>query len=119
MNPTVSFLRLGSSYGKTFSGARFASQLHAPGTSARLNSWFQRLARCLNKKEMPPSIAAATLQLLGAPDAAEAAARATPTSTATCAQGSDGFGEDSALSPANDSMRASTSADSEASLGQE
>ena len=34
-------MRLGSSYGKTFSGARFASQLHAPGGRGLGGLWDQ------------------------------------------------------------------------------
>eukprot|EP00434_Breviolum_minutum_P002796 symbB.v1.2.002457.t1/scaffold99.1/size346285/13 len=67
---------LGTEYREVFASSPFASSLHLPGTSARLNSWFQKLSACLNRKEMPPFLAAAALQLLGAPDAAEAAARA-------------------------------------------
>eukprot|EP00913_Durusdinium_trenchii_P006701 g6298.t1 len=64
---------LGTAYREVFGNASFASSLHLPGTSARLNSWFQKLSGCLNRKEMSPALTAAALQLLGAPDAAEAA----------------------------------------------
>lgn len=79
---------LGTAYRDVFANSPFASSLHLPGTSARLNSWFQKLSACLNRKEMPPSLAAAALQLLGAPDAAEAAARAMDSPTS--AKGIDG-----------------------------
>mmetsp|Transcript_107176 Transcript_107176/g.301642 ORF Transcript_107176/g.301642 Transcript_107176/m.301642 type:complete len:258 (-) Transcript_107176:154-927(-) len=60
---------LGSSYREQFEGAHFAHSYGVPGTTARLNSWCRRLAMTLNKKLVPPAIAAAMLQLFGAPSA--------------------------------------------------
>lgn len=83
---------LGTAYREVFGNASFASSLHLPGTSARLNSWFQKLSGCLNRKEMSPALTAAALQLLGAPDAAEAAARSVG-SPSSVAKGTDGSPE--------------------------
>ncbi|CAJ1426916.1 unnamed protein product [Effrenium voratum] len=44
-----------------------------PGTTARLNGWFRKLAAAASAKKVSPQLVATTLQLLGAPDAAEAA----------------------------------------------
>ncbi|CAE8633297.1 unnamed protein product [Polarella glacialis] len=62
---------LGPAYKVQFAGVPFASRLAMAGTTARLTSWCRTLAYALNSKKAPPSVAATTLQLLGAPDAAE------------------------------------------------
>jgi len=58
---------LGSSYGTYFCGVHFAQRMRPSGTTSRLDAWCRRLAYCINNKLVPPSIAAETLRLLGAP----------------------------------------------------
>jgi len=58
---------LGSSYQTYFSKVPFAQHMRPSGTTARLDAWMSRLAYCISRKLCPPWIAAATLQLLCAP----------------------------------------------------
>mmetsp|Transcript_63055 Transcript_63055/g.118000 ORF Transcript_63055/g.118000 Transcript_63055/m.118000 type:complete len:230 (+) Transcript_63055:48-737(+) len=58
---------LGPAYAESFSAAPFAGLGGRSGTTARLRSWCQRLCRCINDAEVPPVVAAITLQLLAAP----------------------------------------------------
>lgn len=64
---------LGSSYQTYFSGVHFARHLGPAGTTARLDTWCQRLAQTVSNKLAPPEIAAAVLQVLEAPDPVAAA----------------------------------------------
>lgn len=60
---------LASSYKLIFGRAHFARRGGPRGTSARLNRWLQRLAHCINSREVPPVVVALTLVALNAPDA--------------------------------------------------
>jgi len=64
--------QLGSSYGTYFSGIPFAHHMRPKGTTARLNAWCQQLALCINKRLVPPIIAATTLRFVGVPEVDDA-----------------------------------------------
>jgi len=61
--------QLGSSYQTYFCGVPFAHHGRPVGTTARLYTWCQRLAFCVNSKLVPPLVAAAVLRLTGVPHA--------------------------------------------------
>eukprot|EP00440_Ansanella_granifera_P003609 gb/GFBE01003914.1/.p1 GENE.gb/GFBE01003914.1/~~gb/GFBE01003914.1/.p1 ORF type:complete len:339 (+),score=52.22 gb/GFBE01003914.1/:1-1017(+) len=63
--------RLGSSYQTYFCKVPFAQRLRPAGTTARLDAWCSRLAYCISAKLVPPTVAAETLRLLGAPALSE------------------------------------------------
>lgn len=58
-------------YSSLFGNAHFPPKGGFLGTTSRLNGWFDALATCINGGLAPPSIAALTLQMLGAPEAVD------------------------------------------------
>lgn len=55
---------LGSNYQKIFADAPFATRVHAPGTTRRLDLWCGRLAYCVNARLIRPALVATILQML-------------------------------------------------------
>jgi len=63
---------LGRDYDRHFKNASFAHHAGPPGTTAKLEAWLSALAKVINGGKASPSLVAATLCFLEAPDLAEA-----------------------------------------------
>jgi len=61
-------LVLGSDYTRHFAATPFAHKGGVPGTTARLDAWFQSLAACINWGGASPSFVALALHYLEAPE---------------------------------------------------
>mmetsp|Transcript_79250 Transcript_79250/g.123640 ORF Transcript_79250/g.123640 Transcript_79250/m.123640 type:complete len:217 (+) Transcript_79250:57-707(+) len=59
--------KLGSDYSKNFECTPFAHRLGPPGTTNRLNAWFQTLASCMSSGVIKPGLLAHVLEALEAP----------------------------------------------------
>eukprot|EP00747_Dinoflagellata_sp_TGD_P168973 gnl/TRDRNA2_/TRDRNA2_196693_c0_seq1.p1 gnl/TRDRNA2_/TRDRNA2_196693_c0~~gnl/TRDRNA2_/TRDRNA2_196693_c0_seq1.p1 ORF type:complete len:301 (-),score=47.46 gnl/TRDRNA2_/TRDRNA2_196693_c0_seq1:57-863(-) len=64
----------GRDYAQHFEGAPFALRGGLPGTTARLNTWFERLSSLINVRKANPTATALTMRFLGITEALEAAA---------------------------------------------
>eukprot|EP00747_Dinoflagellata_sp_TGD_P170430 gnl/TRDRNA2_/TRDRNA2_201955_c0_seq1.p1 gnl/TRDRNA2_/TRDRNA2_201955_c0~~gnl/TRDRNA2_/TRDRNA2_201955_c0_seq1.p1 ORF type:complete len:336 (+),score=49.77 gnl/TRDRNA2_/TRDRNA2_201955_c0_seq1:74-1081(+) len=58
---------LGAEYTACFQNARFALRGGLPGTTERLDRWCARLASCINRRVVTPTVAAIALHFLGPP----------------------------------------------------
>jgi len=58
---------MGATYAESFAKVPFARHGGVPGTSERLNSWFEILTALMNDRYVPPSIVLVTLQFLEPP----------------------------------------------------
>lgn len=59
--------KLGSDYYKNFECTPFAHRLGPPGTTNRLNAWFQTLASCMSSAVISPELLAHVFETLEAP----------------------------------------------------
>jgi len=59
--------KLGPDYCKNFECTPFAHRLGPPGTTNRLNAWFQTLASCMSSAVISPELLAHVLEVLEAP----------------------------------------------------
>lgn len=59
--------KLGDDYGKYFAATPFAHRLGPPGTTARLNAWFETLSTCMSATGLSPALVAQVLFTLEAP----------------------------------------------------
>jgi len=59
--------KLGDDYGTYFKATPFAHRLGPPGTTARLNAWFETLSTCMSSTGLSPALVAHVLQTLEAP----------------------------------------------------